>query len=464
MAAYHLTLKVGSKGKATPHFNYICASGKYDAKRGVVHAEHGNMPLWAASDPALFWKASDEFERANGTAYRELEVALPRELPLPQQIELAKELAEEACGNHHAYSFAIHHTKAGDGGMNPHVHLQFSERIDDGFEREPQHYFKRANKKEPEKGGCVKDRSWQATKRGNQKVAESSGRLLDIRLQWEVMCNQALDDFGVDASVDCRSYADQGIELTPQPKVGASSWHRFQRTGEKNERFQRYDEVVQANHPIVCDLDKLRFQSLERRQNELIEERSTITRELNQLRQKRPDVRSRDEVIIDLLPRIKAGKSCLSKLKLAKQSYTKAHNRYQGYRQIMEPTLTWGNIGKKIKCWLDHSSKAGEQMLLKQARDSHLLAKREARALLRKAKSSPIMHDKAEVVIDGERKEHLHWDQNIKALRGRMSAINETLESTRESIALLQRKHPDIDAPEQVQPQEDIGLHLSLRM
>ncbi|WP_018294586.1 MobA/MobL family protein, partial [Mariprofundus ferrooxydans] len=130
MAVYHLSLKVGTKGKAAPHFNYITASEKYAAKRGVVHVEHGNMPLWVAAKPALFWEASDEFERANGTAYRELEVSLPRELPLAQQVELARQLAEEACSDRHAFSFAIHHTKASDGGMNPHVHLQFSERVD----------------------------------------------------------------------------------------------------------------------------------------------------------------------------------------------------------------------------------------------------------------------------------------------------------------------------------------------
>jgi len=88
MATYHLTLKVGAKGKAAPHFNYICAIEKYAAKRGVVHIEHGNMPIWAMAEPALFWQASDEFERANGTAYRELEISLPRELPLDQQIDL----------------------------------------------------------------------------------------------------------------------------------------------------------------------------------------------------------------------------------------------------------------------------------------------------------------------------------------------------------------------------------------
>jgi|GEM_PF-2228690 len=251
MATYHLTLKVGAKGRATPHFNYICATKKYAAKRGVVHIEHGNMPVWAMANPSLFWKASDEFERANGTVYRELEVSLPRELPLDQQVSLANQLAKESCGNNHAFSFAIHHAKASDGGMNPHVHLQFSERIDDGHERDPKHYFKRANKTEPEKGGCIKDRSWQASKRGKQKVAESSDHLLEVRKAWEVMCNQALEKYGSDARIDHRSNKARGIKTAPQPKVGAKSWHLHQRTGEKNERYNRWEQVIASNNAII---------------------------------------------------------------------------------------------------------------------------------------------------------------------------------------------------------------------
>ena len=254
MATYHLTLKVGAKGKAAPHFNYISASEQYAAKRGVVHVEHGNMPKWATKKPVLFWKASDDFERANGTSYRELEVSLPRELPLEQQIELARQLVSEACGDKHAFSFAIHHAKASDGDMNPHVHLQFCERIDDGIERDRQHYFKRANRKEPEKGGCLKDGSWQARKLGKQKVAESSERLLEIRQSWESMCNKALEEFGSDARIDHRSNKVRGIKTAPQPKVGAKSWHLFHRTGEKNERYCRWEQVIASNKAIITNV------------------------------------------------------------------------------------------------------------------------------------------------------------------------------------------------------------------
>ncbi len=46
----------------------------------VLHSESGNMPAWV-QDPADYWDAADQYERANGSVYREIEFALPKELP-----------------------------------------------------------------------------------------------------------------------------------------------------------------------------------------------------------------------------------------------------------------------------------------------------------------------------------------------------------------------------------------------
>ncbi len=41
--------------------------------------------------PSHFWQAADQFERANGSTYRELEIALPRELTPEQRLELVQD-------------------------------------------------------------------------------------------------------------------------------------------------------------------------------------------------------------------------------------------------------------------------------------------------------------------------------------------------------------------------------------
>jgi hypothetical protein len=157
MASYHLSVKTGGKGSASPHADYISRDGKYAREKDsdLEHKESGNMPAWAAHKPSEFWKAADTSERANGCTYREIEIALPRELKPEQRLELVRDFVQQEIGDRHAYQFAIHNPKAAiAGGEQPHAHIMFSERINDGIHRDPEQYFKRANTKEPERGGA----------------------------------------------------------------------------------------------------------------------------------------------------------------------------------------------------------------------------------------------------------------------------------------------------------------------
>ena len=58
------------------------------------------------------------------------------------------------------YTLAIHRGVA--NGENPHAHLMFSERGNDGIERSGEQWFKRHNAKAPEKGGARKSRAAKA--------------------------------------------------------------------------------------------------------------------------------------------------------------------------------------------------------------------------------------------------------------------------------------------------------------
>ena len=161
MASYHLTAKIGKKGKAAAHAAYIAREGKYSGRDRYEDLEataSGNMPEWAAHNAAHFWNAADEYERANGATYREIEVALPRELTAEQRRELVEDFIKQEIGENHAYQWAIHTPKAAlEKGEQPHAHIMYSERTIDGLDRDPDQYFKRYNGKSPEKGGCKKD-------------------------------------------------------------------------------------------------------------------------------------------------------------------------------------------------------------------------------------------------------------------------------------------------------------------
>lgn len=209
MAIYHLSVKSGSPGMAGPHATYIQREGKYADKDDLRATESGNMPGWSAHDPNVFWSNADDYERANGRTYRELEISLPREMSLSQQVDLVREFTANTLGSRHAYSWAIHAPDAADGESQPHVHLMFSERRVDGIDRNPEDYFRRYNPKYPEQGGAQKDRYF-----NSQKF------VWEIRAEWAATANEHLERMGLEARIDHRSHRNRDIELEPQLKRG----------------------------------------------------------------------------------------------------------------------------------------------------------------------------------------------------------------------------------------------------
>lgn len=216
MASYHLSVKVGGKGKALAHAQYIAREGEYKVKHQekLEAVEHGNLPNWAQGNPNLFWQCADEFERKNGAAYREIEIALPRELTPKQRQDLVQVFVEQELGDQHAYTWAIHSPKASiEGGEQPHAHIMFSERIQDGIDRGADQFFKRYNSKHPERGGCQKSNT---TKSAEQRKTE----LVELRERFADLQNAFLAQYGHADRVDHRSLVDQGIDRSPEKHLG----------------------------------------------------------------------------------------------------------------------------------------------------------------------------------------------------------------------------------------------------
>ena len=186
MAVYHLKMSVGSRAggqSARAKIDYIEREGRYERDmEELEHSEHGNMPEWAKDDPRSYWEAADEYERANGRLYREVQFALPKELNEGERRELASGFAARLTeGERLPYTLAIHR---GDG-ENPHAHLVFSERANDGLERSAEQWFRRANRSEPAQGGAHKSR-----------VAVPRTWLEQTRKAWEREANGALERAG----------------------------------------------------------------------------------------------------------------------------------------------------------------------------------------------------------------------------------------------------------------------------
>ncbi|NQZ56518.1 MAG: MobA/MobL family protein [Lentisphaeraceae bacterium] len=210
MAIYHLNLSHGSiKGgqSARAKLDYISREGKYEKREDVCRlVESHNLPNWA-SDAQHFWRATDKNERANARLFSEFEFSLPVELPVAKQLELVREFAQTQIPQQ-PYTFAIHEGK----GTNPHCHLIYSERSNDGIERNEKTHFKRANSKSPDLGGAKKNRE-----------LKSKSFLVSTREAWATIANKYLDThkkFGKAPRIDHRTLKAQGISRTPEKHIG----------------------------------------------------------------------------------------------------------------------------------------------------------------------------------------------------------------------------------------------------
>ena len=185
------------------------ATAHREQRGGLELVESGNMPEFAREDPHAFWQAADDFERKNGRAYTELQIALPRELAPEERNTLARNAAKELLGERFAYTLAVHTPLAKDNIEQPHMHLMFSERAIDERTRElsEEQFFKR--------NGAKKDPDWNAREKP-----------MEVREKWVEMMNAAMERHGQEQRLDFRSWADQGrhdlAELL-EPKLLAGS-------------------------------------------------------------------------------------------------------------------------------------------------------------------------------------------------------------------------------------------------
>lgn len=215
MASFHHHLKSGKKGTGALHAMYITRCGKFANRNDLIGTGYGNMPEWAKNDPQRFWRAADEYERANGAVYREHEIALPAELTHSQQLELVEELTRELVGKK-PYQFAVHAPVSSlEGVSNTHLHLAFSDRLPDGIGRSPEQTFRRYNAKQPEIGGAKKGS-------GGKNRLELRDELIRIRSKCAELQNAALERHGHLARVDHRPLSQQGVERQPERHLGAA--------------------------------------------------------------------------------------------------------------------------------------------------------------------------------------------------------------------------------------------------
>ena len=132
----------------------------------------------------------------NGRLYVAIEAALPVELDEDEHVELVRGMMAEVAESGLPFLWVIHPGRPAAPGrpQNWHFHGMFSERITDGIVRDPASWFRRANPRDPAKGGAAKTRGL----KGHQWVD-------GVRHAWERRLNERLDRVGAEL-VTCESH------------------------------------------------------------------------------------------------------------------------------------------------------------------------------------------------------------------------------------------------------------------
>ena len=214
-----------------------------------------------------------------------MECALPKELNEAEQRTLARSFADALTGQVRLpYTMALRR----GGGENPHVHLMISERALDGHDRDAERWFKRYNRKAPEKGGARKTRS-----------IKGKEWLENTRRGWARAANRALEAAGRAERIDHRTLAAQhaealergeldraaeltripGIHLGPERYRAARGGHsRVVEMAAAIERRNRADRAELAEHRSQVECAEAEVRDLEQQIRALDSEISAARR------------------------------------------------------------------------------------------------------------------------------------------------------------------------------------------
>ncbi|SEI99345.1 plasmid mobilization system relaxase [Sphingobium sp. AP50] len=205
----------------------------FRARSGVEHSEimlpDGAPEQWG--DRERLWNDVEAFEkRKDAQLAREVEFAIPREMTKAQGIELARDfVSAEFVDRGKIADLNVHWDIGADGRPKPHAHVMLTMR-------------EIAERDDSTVGFGAKVREWN----DHENVER-------WRERWESHVNTRLAELDIDARIDRRSLADQGIDLEPQSKIGGPA-HRMERQGLEADRAEMHREIARENgERIIAD-------------------------------------------------------------------------------------------------------------------------------------------------------------------------------------------------------------------
>ncbi|MGQ2941845.1 MAG: Ti-type conjugative transfer relaxase TraA [Blastomonas fulva] len=246
MAIYHFSAKAISRAAGSSalaaaayragerlHDDRLGRTHDFTNKAGVVHSEvmlpDGANEAW--SDREKLWNDVEAGEvRKDAQLAREIEFALPREMTQAQAIELARDFVKaEFVDRGMIADLNVHCDIGADGEAKPHVHVMLTMRE------------------------IVVGQDGNATFGPKVRDWNRTELLTHWREAWADHANQRMAELEIDARIDHRSLAAQGIDLEPQSKIGAAA-SRMAGEGLSPERLAEHVDIARSNgEKIIAD-------------------------------------------------------------------------------------------------------------------------------------------------------------------------------------------------------------------
>lgn len=259
MAIYHCSIKIISRGKGK---SAVAAAAyrsgtklvndwdgmihDYTKKGGIVYSEI-LLPAHASPaylDRSTLWNSVEQIEKSrNAQLAREIEVAIPNELPRAEQIKLVQDYCATFAHDGMCVDFSIHDPQKEQENVHAHILLTIRPFKTNGKWdakcRKEYDLDGRGQRISDGKGGW-KNHRVNLTDWNEQTKAE------EWRAAWATLTNAALERNGLSERVDHRSYKRQGIEQIPTIHMGVAAW-QMEKRGIVTEKGTVNREIAKQN-------------------------------------------------------------------------------------------------------------------------------------------------------------------------------------------------------------------------
>lgn len=309
MAAFHFTAKIHTRAKGASAVRaaaYRAAerledvrAGRiedYTRKSGVIEtailAPEG-APDWVRNRSDLWNRVEARERRIDSQLAQELELNLPRELDDAENWRLTTDFARRyLVAEGRICDIAFHKGVAGDGEAHPHIHclMPLRQISISGF-----------GEKHP-------DVDWRTfTKRRD--------RLEELRAVWCEFARQRAVELGIDLGPDWdhRSLAERGVDLAPQPKLGATA-QRMEGEGAASDRLEEIERIRRENGTRLIARPEIVLEAVTMRQSTFTE--ADIARWVHR--------HAADDQYLEIIARVNAHMICVGKDEQGRERYSTA--------------------------------------------------------------------------------------------------------------------------------------------